>query len=154
MSGVTVATMMRSISSAVMPAFSSALCAAFAAMSLVHSPSAAMRRSPMPVRERIHSSDVSTIFSNSAFVRMRSGRYEPVPIIETVRLGRSRRVRGRGSGWLGLLVMIALHLLDKVWIKLVADHFRRGAQGVLDGQRRGAAVGDNGDAIDAEQRHS
>src|SRR4051812_39918430 len=152
MSGVTVATMIRSISSAVMPAFSSAFCAALAAMSLVHSSSAAMRRSLMPVRERIHSSEVSTIFSNSALVRTRSGKYEPVPMMETVRLGRCVRVRGLGSGWLMLLVMISLHLLDKAWIEVVADHLGRGAQGVFDRQRRGAAMRDDGDAVDAEQR--
>src|SRR5881409_1139895 len=39
----------------------------------------------MPVRDLIHSSDVSTIFSSSTFVRMRSGRAEPVPRI-TARL--------------------------------------------------------------------
>ena len=61
MSGVTVATMMRSISSAVMPACSIAASAAFAAMSLVYSSFAAMRRSLMPVRVVIHSSLVSTI---------------------------------------------------------------------------------------------
>ena len=43
------------------------------AMSLVCSPSAAMRRSLMPVREVIHSSLVSTIFSRSALVITRSG---------------------------------------------------------------------------------
>ncbi len=74
MSGVAVATRMRSISSAVMPASSSAFCAALDARSLVCSSGAAMRRSLMPVRETIHSSVVSTIFSSSAFVRMRSGR--------------------------------------------------------------------------------
>src|SRR5437899_5955243 len=47
----------------------------------MYSSSCAMRRSRMPVREMIHSSDVSTIFSRSAFVRTRAGRDEPVPLI-------------------------------------------------------------------------
>jgi len=35
----------------------------------------------MPVRLRIHSSVVSTIFSRSKLVITLSGRYEPVPVI-------------------------------------------------------------------------
>jgi hypothetical protein len=42
-------------------------------MSDVHSPSAAIRRSRMPVRVRIHSSLVSTIRSRSALVSTFSG---------------------------------------------------------------------------------
>src|SRR3954468_16731715 len=115
-----------------MPPFCIARIAARVAISEVNSFSAAMRRSLIPVRERIHSSEVSTIFSNSALVRTRSGKYEPVPMTETVRFGRWVRVRGLGSGWLMLLVMISLHLLDKAWIEVVADHLGGGAQGVLD----------------------
>ncbi len=44
--------------------------AALAAMSEVNSSSAAIRRSLMPVRVVIHSSEVSTIFSKSALVRI------------------------------------------------------------------------------------
>ena len=73
MSGEAVATRMRSISSAAIPACCNAANAAAAPMSLVCSPSAAIRRSLIPVREVIQSSEVSTIFSSSAFVRMRSG---------------------------------------------------------------------------------
>ena len=73
MSGVMVATMIRSICSGVMPARSMASRAALVAMSEVNSSSAAMRRSLMPVRVVIHSSVVSTIFSRSALVRIRSG---------------------------------------------------------------------------------
>jgi hypothetical protein len=40
-----------------------------------------MRRSRIPVRETIHSSLVSTIFSKSAFVSTRSGTYEPIATI-------------------------------------------------------------------------
>jgi hypothetical protein len=35
----------------------------------------------MPVRDVIHSSDVSTIFARSAFVKIRSGMARPVPAI-------------------------------------------------------------------------
>jgi hypothetical protein len=73
MSGVTVATIIRSICSAETPAWLMAASAAFVAMSLVASSGAAILRSPIPVRLLIHSSDVSTIFSRSRFVRMRSG---------------------------------------------------------------------------------
>jgi len=38
-----------------------------------------MCRRSMPVRVRIHSSVVSTIFSRSWLVMIFSGRYEPVP---------------------------------------------------------------------------
>jgi hypothetical protein len=68
-----VATMMRSLCSAVTPARSIALRAALVAMSEVYSSSAAMRRSLMPVRVVIHSSVVSTIFSKSALVTTFSG---------------------------------------------------------------------------------
>ena len=44
-----------------------------------------MRRSLMPVRVVIHSSEVSTIFSRSALVRIFSGTYEPTPVMEQVR---------------------------------------------------------------------
>ena len=50
--------------------------AAFVARSEVNSSGAAMRRSLMPVRVVIHSSEVSTIFSRSALVRIFSGTYE------------------------------------------------------------------------------
>src|SRR5437867_592320 len=61
MSGVAVATRSRSISSGEIFACSIALSAAFAAMSLVVSSLAAMRRSLIPVRVVIHSSLVSTV---------------------------------------------------------------------------------------------
>jgi len=40
-----------------------------------------MRRSRIPVRETIHSSEVSTIASRSLFVRTRLGVYDPVPMM-------------------------------------------------------------------------
>ncbi len=74
MSGVTVPTMMRSMSAPLMPAFSRAFSAAFVEMSEVFSSSAQMRLSLMPVRLVIHSSDVSTSFSRSSLVMILSGR--------------------------------------------------------------------------------
>src|SRR6266550_6828264 len=85
MSGVMVATMIRSICSGVMPPFFAARNAAWAPMWEVNSLGAAMRRCRMPVRLVIHSSDVSTIFSRSALVRILSGTYDPREVIEQVR---------------------------------------------------------------------
>ncbi len=73
MSGVAVATRMRSISFGEIFACSMAFSAAFAAMSLVFSSFAAMRRSLMPVRVVIHSSVVSTMRERSSLVRTFSG---------------------------------------------------------------------------------
>src|ERR1022692_2755134 len=89
MSGVTVAMMIKLIWSAVTPAIFIARCAALAAMSDVNSSWAAIRRSLMPVRVVIHSSEVSTIFSRSALVRIFSGTYAPTPVMEQERTWRS-----------------------------------------------------------------
>src|SRR6266545_402851 len=83
-SGVEVARMMRSMSSGAMPASSSAARAALAPIDEVSSPSAAIRRSLMPVRSMIQRSDVSTILARSSLVITRSGRYPPTPLM-TVR---------------------------------------------------------------------
>ena len=73
MSGVAVATTMRSTSSGSTPACSSACRAAGSARSLAAWSGSAMCRSRIPVRVTIHSSEVSTIASRSAFVSTRSG---------------------------------------------------------------------------------
>ncbi len=73
MSGVTVATISRSIDAGSAPASSSARRAAGRQMSVSASSSAAIRRSRIPVRVMIHSSEVSTSSARSAFVRIRSG---------------------------------------------------------------------------------
>ena len=73
MSGVTVATMIRSISSDSTPARSSAVRAAGSARSVIACSGAAIRRSLMPVRSVIHSSVVSTSSASSSFVSTRSG---------------------------------------------------------------------------------
>jgi hypothetical protein len=69
-----VTTMISSTSAVVMPGCSRAFAPALAALWEVNSPSAAMRRSRMPVRLKIQSSVASAIFSSSAVVRTLSGR--------------------------------------------------------------------------------
>ena len=64
---------MRSISSGSIPAVRIARIAATAAIDAVVSWAAATRRSRIPVRVTIHSSDVSTIRSRSWLVRTCSG---------------------------------------------------------------------------------
>jgi hypothetical protein len=81
MSGVTVATTIRSTDDASTPASSSALRAAGAAMSVSASSFVAKRRSRMPVRSTIHSSVVSTNCSRSLFVKIRSGTWTPRPVM-------------------------------------------------------------------------
>jgi len=73
-SGVIVATMIRSMSRALTPAFPSARALAIAAISAVLSPSPAMRRCTMPVIVRIHASLVSSVEASSSFVTIRDGR--------------------------------------------------------------------------------
>ena len=75
MSAVTVATIMRSISAASIPRFSHNVLTASAPISDVALVgSFRIRRSSIPVRVRIHSSLVSTIFSKSALERTSSGK--------------------------------------------------------------------------------
>ena len=73
-SGVAVAMTIASMSAAFTPAAESARSAARVARSEVSCPSAAMWRCPIPVRARIHSSEVSSRCESSSFVTMRSGR--------------------------------------------------------------------------------
>ena len=80
-SGVNVATIIRSRSCAETFASSSARRAASVASVAVESVGPAIRRSCIPVRCTIQSLVVSTIFSRSAFVSRRSGRADPVPAI-------------------------------------------------------------------------
>src|SRR6185436_10633457 len=67
-----------------MPATARASRAAWTLRVVVVSLSAAMRRSRMPVRLTIHSSDVSTSFSRSWFVITRDGAYMPQPVISAL----------------------------------------------------------------------
>ena|SRR5690606_29648611 len=79
MSGVTVATIIKSTSSPLTPLCLRHCSIAFTDKSLLASHLAAMRRSRIPVRSRIHSSDVSTIFDRSSLVSFLSGTYMPTP---------------------------------------------------------------------------
>src|SRR6266581_7885727 len=94
MSGVMVAVIIKSICAAVTLAICIALVAACVAKSEVNSSLAASRRSWIPVRDVIHSSEVSTIFSRSALVRILAGTYEPTPEIEQVRPWKLYLARG------------------------------------------------------------
>ncbi len=82
MSGVTVATMMRSRSLAPMPRRRRASRAAGTAIALVGVPGATTCRRSMPVRVRIHSSEVSTTFSRSALVSTFSGTKVPRAVMQ------------------------------------------------------------------------
>ena len=82
-SGVIVATMRRSTSAGVSPARCRAWAAAWAPRSEGFSPGPAMRRSLMPERVWIHSSEVSTILESSALVSLRSGVRTPMARIKT-----------------------------------------------------------------------
>ena len=73
MSAETVATMIMSRSSAFVLAIASACRAATTAISEVTSPSAAIRRSLIPVRAMIQALVVSTSLSRSWFVNIRFG---------------------------------------------------------------------------------
>ncbi len=81
MSGVTVAQMIRSISDGSAPASASASRTAGSAMSLSASSCTAKRRSLIPVRSWIHSSEVSTSCARSSFVITLAGTFVPRPVM-------------------------------------------------------------------------
>ncbi len=83
LSGLIVATMIRSSFAGSKSADFNACFAAFVAKWLLRSPLAAMRRSLIPVRVVIHSSLVSTIFSRSKLVKTFSGTKLPTEMIPT-----------------------------------------------------------------------
>src|SRR5205814_7827766 len=147
MSGVAVATRIRSISLAEIFACSIAFSAAFVAMSLVCSSFAAMRRSLMPVRVVIHSSLVSTMRDRSLLVRIFFGTYLPVPMIETVRRGFAERGLERGCRFI-----VTANLLDDMRVYLLFNRLGRNPECALDGGRRAGAVRDDTDAVDAKKR--
>ena len=84
MSGVDVQTIIRSNSFGDIFADSRATLAASIARVDEDSFSPAMRLSRIPVRVRIHSSEVSRVFSRSSLVRTFSGRNMPVPAISAL----------------------------------------------------------------------
>ena len=85
-SGVEVATMIRSTSLALRPAAPSALRQACRARSLLKTPGSAKWRARMPVRSTIQSSELSTPWlascaTKSALLKRRGGRKLPVPVM-------------------------------------------------------------------------
>ena len=78
-SGVQVATISRSTSSAFAPAAASALAPATAARSLQGT--CDTRRSSMPLRDLIHSSEVSMTVAMSSLVMTAGGMHLPQPVI-------------------------------------------------------------------------
>ncbi len=91
------------MSSGASPAVWIARSAATAAMDAVVSFAAATRRSRMPVRVTIHSSEVSTIRSRSALVSTWAGAYRPQPVSLTERCRRGRHAGSTSmSGCLAL----------------------------------------------------
>src|SRR6059036_3189859 len=156
MSGVTVAQMIRSRSPPWMSAALSASSAALVAKSDIGSSWAATRRSRMPVRVVIHSSEVSTILSRSALVRIRLGRAEPVPRITARRVtsishlqrGLARKGDPRPSG-----CHLEDFIVDPV-VDPVAHEIQRHADGVLDGPSRRPTVADDRRRPDSEEGHA
>src|ERR1700730_5580425 len=148
MSPEIVPTRIMSRSSALMCARLSASSAARVQKSEKCSPSAAMWRSRIPVRDMIHSSEVSTSFSRSALERIFFGTAAPVPRIfarftgPTAPLGLHEPVFARVElGDLGL---------DRLGEPPLGE-FGGEADRVLDGLGRGAAMANDHAALDSQQ---
>src|SRR5215510_4923472 len=139
-SGVVVASTIWSTSFASTFASSSARWHAISARSLEACSGEAMRRSRMPVRSTIQSSDVSTSFSRSWFVSTRSGTYMPVPVMVVPRMPSGRRV------------MVRLDLLADVLVDALLDERGDRVDRAPERARSARAVADEADAVDAEQR--
>src|SRR5947209_2939980 len=159
MSGVTDAQITRSRSPGPTPEARRASRAARLAKNDIGSSSRAIRRSRIPVRVVIQSSEVSTILSRSALVRILSGRHDPVPRMTARRPVRAMsfpRRRGRGAGDLGARLarrdprdLVVNPIVDAIPIEVEGYPHR-----VLDGARRRASVADDGGAAHAQKRHA
>src|SRR5438093_7250346 len=121
-------------------AMSSARWHATSARSLDAWSGAAMRRSRMPVRSTIHSSDVSTSFARSWFVSTRSGTYMPVPVMVTPRMPSGRRV------------MVGLDLLANVLVDALLHERGERADRAAERARAARAVPDEAHAVHAQER--
>src|SRR5216117_2999167 len=139
-SGVVVASTIWSTSCGSSSAISSARRHAISARSLEACSGAAMRRSRMPVRSTIHSSDVSTSFARSWFVSTRSGTYMPVPVMVTPRMPSGRRV------------MVGLDLLADVLVDALLDERGERVDGAAERSRAARAMADEAHAAHAEER--
>src|SRR5262245_29757141 len=82
----------------------------------------------MPVRSRIHSSEVSTMCSRSRFVSTRSGTYIPVPVMVAPRMASGRRI------------MVRLDLLADVLVHAILHEPHQGADRAADRARPARAV--------------
>src|SRR5438552_6577999 len=161
-SGVTVAQITKSRSAAAMPAAISASRAARVANRDIGSSSPAMRRSRIPVRVAIHSSEVSTILSRSPLVSTLSGRADPVPRITARRPARlisfPRRhgqLAGRLDARLARLARRHLrHGIADAVIHVVSVKVKGHADGVLDGARRGTSVTNDRRSLHPQERHT
>src|SRR5437773_9532317 len=127
------------MSAAVSPADSSACCAAMSARSDEAWSGLAMRRSTMPVRSRIHSSEVSTMRSKSALVSTRSGTYMPVPTMVAPRIASGRRI------------MIRLDLFPDVLVDPLFDEADQESDRAPVRAHPAAPVADEADAVHAQQ---
>src|SRR5207344_1633382 len=136
-SGVVVARMIWSTSFASTFAMASARWQAMSARSEDAWSGAAMRRSRIPVRSTIQSSDVSTSDSRSRFVRTRSGTYMPVPVMVV-----PRKPSGRGD-------VIAQDLLADVFVHAPFDEGGQCVDRAVERLRPARAVADEADAVDA-----
>src|SRR5512137_556562 len=139
-SGVVVATMIWSTSVGLIRAASSAWRAAISARSEDACSGAPMRRSTMPVRSRIHSSEVSTMRSRSEFDSTRSGTYIPVPAMVAPRTP-SRRA-----------VMVRLDLLADVLVHPLLDELGQRPDRAPERPHPARAMADEAHAVDPEQR--
>src|SRR6267378_1235199 len=149
-SPVTVPTMIWSSFSPWMPASRTARRAASVASAEAGVSGSEIRRSLIPVRVVIHSSEVSTIFSKSLFVRTRSGVQEPTPTMWTSRAGLIMPT-SRAEASCGLRGQLVQILADEVGhARLGAP--RRGADRVLDRARVAAAVRDDAGPVHAQKR--
>src|SRR4029077_7991064 len=103
-----VATITRSSDIGSTPATASASRAAWTLRVVVFSSSSAMRRSRIPVRDTIHSSEVSTSLARSSLVITRDGAYIPHPVITA--FGAIGPPPSIGSAWVDLDEwLLALH---------------------------------------------
>src|SRR2546425_6199374 len=99
----------------------------------------AIRRSTMPVRSRIHSSEVSTILSKSALVSTRSGTYMPVPVMVA-----PRTPSCRGD-------MIRLDLFPDVLVHPLLHEASQRPYGAAESLGLAAAVADETHPVDPQQ---
>src|SRR5687768_12113157 len=129
---------MWSMSSGPSPAISRARREASNARSEEASPGPTMCRSEIPVRSRIHSSEVSTIFSRSAFVSRASGTCMPVPAMVAPRISR--------SGF-----TVGLDFLSDVLVHPLVDERDDRADRAADRAGAAAPMAHEAHAVDAEQ---